>query len=176
MDSKKKTEPAAAETKQIVTFRVGGEEYGLDIGCIAEVIRPLKITPLPRMPEFVQGVINLRGVIIPVVDLRKRFAVGAANTAAGRNTVRMMITKGAFLESTGRKRALLALVVDSVQEVLHLAPEQIDAAPPAATGRNVEFIAGMGKLSDRLIILIHLARILTHQERAALSEARDVHP
>ena len=87
-----------------------------------------------------------------------------------------MITKGAFLESTGRKRALLALVVDSVQEVLHLAPEQIDAAPPAATGRNVEFIAGMGKLSDRLIILIHLARILTHQERAALAEARDVHP
>ena len=59
-----------------MTFRVGGEEYGLDIGCIAEVIRPLKITPLPRMPEFVEGVINLRGTIIPVVDLKKKLGLG----------------------------------------------------------------------------------------------------
>lgn len=177
MDIKKKTAIAlAAEgSVQIVTFRVGGEEYGLDIGCIAEVIRPLKITPLPRMPEFIEGVINLRGAIIPVVDLRRRFGAAHADPAAGRSTVRMMITKGAFPGSAGRKQTLLALVVDGVQEVLHLAPDQIEAAPPAATGRNAEFIAGMGKLSDRLIILIHLARILTHQERAALAEARDVH-
>lgn len=174
MEIRKKTTSAAAEARQYVTFRVGGEEYGLDIGNIAEVIRPLKITPLPRMPEFVEGVINLRGTIIPVVDLRKRF--GVAGAAAGGRTIRMMITKGAFPESGGRKRALLALVVDSVQEVLHLAAEQIDAAPPAATGRNADFIAGVGKLADRLIILIHLARVLSQQERAALAEAGHVHP
>lgn len=170
MDIKKKTAVIApAETRQYVTFRVGSEEYGLDINSIAEVIRPLKITPLPRMPEFIEGVINLRGSIIPVVDLRRRFALKAAQ--AGQRTARMMITKGALQERAAGGRGLLALVVDGVSEVLELAQEQIERAPEAATGRNADFIAGMGKLGDRLIILIDLTRILTQQERVALAEA-----
>lgn len=169
MESKKKTTAVQAEVRQYVTFHVGSEEYGLDIASVAEVVRPLKITPLPRMPEFVEGVINLRGTIIPVVDLRRRFAVQAA--PAGGRTVRMMITKGALPGRTGRDRGLLALVVDGVSEVLALSREQIERAPEAATGRNADFIAGMGKLADRLIILIDLTRVLTRQERIALAEA-----
>jgi purine-binding chemotaxis protein CheW len=169
MDIKKKTAAAPAETRQYVTFRVGSEEYGLDINAIAEVIRPLKITPLPRMPQFVEGVVNLRGTIIPVVDLRKRFAVKAAQDDPRK--VRMVITKGALQEGAAGRKALLGLVVDGVSEVLHLSPDQIDRAPEAATGRNADFIAGMGKLGDRLIILIDLVKILTRQERVALAEA-----
>lgn len=170
LDLKPKQSPPS-EQKQFVTFRVGGEEYALDIDTIAEVIRPLKITTLPRMPEFVSGVINLRGVIMPVVDLRRRFAVAAA--PGDERKTRMLITRGAWKERTPKGRGLLALVVDAVNEVLALPSDRIEAAPGAATGRQAEFIAGMGKLDDRLVILIDLARILSRDEREALEEARD---
>jgi purine-binding chemotaxis protein CheW len=121
------------------------------------------------MPQFIEGVINLRGTIIPVVDLRRRFAVKAAQDDPRK--ARMMITRGALREGAVRNKALLGLVVDGVSEVLHLSPDQIDRAPEAATGRNADFIAGMGKLGDRLIILIDLSKILSRQERDALAEA-----
>lgn len=160
-----------AEQRQIVTFRVGGEEYALDIGVIAEVIRPLKITVLPRMPKFVSGVVNLRGTIIPVVDLRKRFAVAPA--PGDERKTRMLITRGAWKDRTSRGRGLLALVVDAVYEVLALSAERIEPAPDAATGGQTDFISGMGKLDDRLVILVDLTRILSRDEREALAEARD---
>lgn len=172
--AKKKAAVAPQKTRQYVTFLVGGEEYGLDIGSIAEVIRPLKITPLPRMPEFVEGVINLRGAIIPVVDLRRRFEVPPARADARK--VRIMITRGALTLGTSGGRGLLALVVDNVSEVLTIPEEQLERAPEAATGRNADFIAGVGKLADRLIILIDLTRILTRQERIALAEAGNAEP
>jgi purine-binding chemotaxis protein CheW len=157
------------DTVQMVTFQVGAEEYGLDITSITEVVRLLKITPLPRMPEFVEGVINLRGVIIPIVDLRKRFALPAS--ADNRRTMRMMITRGAVYGASGTGKELLGLVVDSVHEVLHVPKKQIDPAPPAAMGEHAHFITGMGKVGDRLIIMIDITRILSQQERSALAEA-----
>jgi purine-binding chemotaxis protein CheW len=157
------------ETTQIVTFQVGGEEYGLDIKSITEVIRPLKITPLPRMPEFIEGVINLRGVIIPIVDLRKRFSL--AKTAGNPRTMRMVITRGAFIADAGRSKELLGLLVDVVNEVLHVPLKDIEPAPAAATGQHAEFITGMGKVGDRLIIFLDITRILSRQERSALAEA-----
>ena len=87
------------DTVQMVTFQVGAEEYGLDITAITEVIRPLKITALPRMPEFVEGVVNLRGAIIPIVDLRKRFGLPAGTES--RRTTRMLITRGAIYGASG---------------------------------------------------------------------------
>jgi len=160
---------AAEEAAQFVTFRVGAEEYGLDINAIAEVIRPLKITPLPRMPEFIEGVINLRGAIIPVVDLRKRFDLKTIQDDPRK--MRMMITKGALHSAAGKARGLLGLVVDGVKEVIHLPQEQIEPAPEAATGRNADFISGMGKAAGRLIILLDVSKILSREERAALAEA-----
>lgn len=154
------------DTMQIVTFQVGSEEYGLDIRSITEVVRPLKITLLPRMPEFVEGVVNLRGVIIPIVDLRKRFAL--AKSIDNRRTMRMMITKGVVHGAPGE---LLGLVVDSVNEVLQVPKKEIGPAPEAATGEHAGFITGMGKVGDRLIILIDITRILSQQERSALTEA-----
>src|SRR5512140_1859696 len=100
---KVKTEAAIEEqTVHLVTFQVGGEEYGVDIRCVTEVVRPLKITPLPGMPEFIEGVVNLRGAIIPIVDLRKRFAL--SRIAENPRKMRMLITKGALAGASGMGR------------------------------------------------------------------------
>jgi purine-binding chemotaxis protein CheW len=162
--------PAAA-TLQIVTFPVGAEEFGLDIGAITEAVRPLPVTALPHMPPFIEGVINLRGTIIPVVDLRKRF--GAAGGAADRRKTRMIITRGAVRGPGGP--GLLGLVVDGVRDVMHLPLSQIEPAPEAARGRGAAFIAGVAKADDRLIILLDITKVLSGEEQAALAEARDVH-
>ncbi len=154
---------------QLVTFQVGLAEYGLSIHAITEVIRPLKITPLPRMPEFIEGVVNLRGVIIPIVDLRKRFAV--ADIRNDQRKMRMLITKGAVHTAGRGGTGLLGLVVDEVREVLYVPKKDIDAAPEAARGERADFITGMGKVGERLIILLDISKILSQQERSELAEA-----
>jgi len=170
--NKKKT-VVTEEIAQIVTFDVGQEEFGLDIGVITEAIRPLPVTQLPRMPQFVEGVINLRGIIIPVVDLRKRF--GLTEIRNDPRKMRMIIIRGA-LQGTGGPQKLLALVADSVREVLHIPLRQIEPAPAAATGEQAGFIGGVAKAMDRLIIIIDITRILSGEERTALAEAGNVHP
>jgi len=164
----------AEETLQIVTFQVGTEEFGLDIGVITEAIRPLRVTPLPRMPQFIEGVINLRGMIIPVVDLRRRF--GLTDIQNNPRKMRMIITRGALHDAGGGPQHLLGLIVDAVGEVLHVLPSQIAPAPEAATGDQAGFLAGVAKLADRLVILLDIARILSGDERAALAEAGNVEP
>lgn len=166
--AKEKKAAVVENTMQIVTFQVGAEEYGLDIKSITEIIRPLKITPLPRMPEFIEGVINLRGMIIPVVDLRRRFSVGQASHNA--RTVRIIIIKGAVSGTPGGGRELLGLVVEAVNEVLSMPHKNIEPAPASAVGREAAFITGMGKVGERLIILLDITRILSQQERSALAE------
>jgi purine-binding chemotaxis protein CheW len=170
MLSKEKKNAAVDDAIQLVTFKVGGEEYGMDIRHITEVVRPLKITPLPRMPEFIEGVVNLRGAIIPIVDLRKRFAL--SRIVDNPRKMRMLITTGAIPGAAGAApEALLGLVVDGVQEVLHVPGKDIEAAPEAAKGQHAGFITGVGKVGDRLIILIDITKILSQQERSALAEA-----
>lgn len=163
MDKADKKRPAAEDAVQVVTFHVGGEDYGIGIDAVAEVIRPLPITPLPRMPEFVEGVINLRGTIIPVVDLRRRF--GVKGVSLDLRKTRMMIIKGAAA------RGLLGFVVDGVREVTTVSSRDVDVVPEAARGPGSEFISGMAKLGDRLLILLNTAAILSKEERAALMEA-----
>jgi purine-binding chemotaxis protein CheW len=161
----------APETLQIVTFRVGTEEFGLAIGSIMEVIRPLPTTPLPHMPQFVEGVINLRGMIIPIVDLRRRF--GMPPVSGNQSKIRMLITRGA-VPGDASIQGMLGLVVDGVREVLHIPAATIGPAPGAAKGSGTEFIAGVVKAVDRLIILIDITKVLNREERAALAEAGDV--
>ncbi len=168
MTVKEKKTVIVDDTVQLVTFQVGAEEYGIDINAITEVIRPLKVTPLPKMPAFVEGVINLRGVIIPVVDLRRRFE--QATIANDPRKMRMVITRGAVRGAGGKSPDLLGLVVDRVDEVVFIPKKDIEPAPEAATGANADFVTGMGKMGNRLIILLDIARILSRQERAALAE------
>ncbi len=170
-DTREKKIVAVEESVQLVTFQIGAEEFGLDIRSIAEVVRPLHITALPRMPEFIEGVINLRGTIIPVVDLRKRFGLEVA--AGPAKKVRMLITRGAVRGPGGAGADLLGLVVDGVREVLHIPRHQIDPAPAAARGPLSDFIGGVGKAGDRLVILVDITKILSPQEWEALTEAGD---
>jgi len=171
-DTREKKTSAPEDSRQLVTFLLGSEEFGLDIRSIAEVVRPLRITPLPRMPEFIEGVVNLRGTIIPVVDLRKRFGLEIAPGSAKK--VRMLITRGAVRGPAGSAGSdLLGLVVDGVREVLHIPLQQIDPAPAAARGLQADFIGGVGKVGDRLVILVDITKILSRQEREALAEAGD---
>jgi len=170
LSKEKKVATVDDDVVQFVTFQVGNEDCGIDIRCITEVIRPLKITPLPRMPEFIEGVINLRGTIIPIVDLRKRFAL--SRIVDNPRKMRMLITKAAIPGvSRAAREQLLGLVVDSVQEVIHISRKDIEPAPEAARGQHTGFITGMGKVGDRLIILIDNSMILSQQERSALAEA-----
>ncbi len=159
-------------TVELVVFHVGVEAFGLDIATVTEVIRPLPITALPHMPRFVQGVINLRGTIIPVVDLRERF--GLADARSNSRTVRMIITRGALPGSGASVVRLLGLVVDSVRDVLRVPLSSIGPAPEGATTEQARFISGVARVADRLIILVDIGKILSGEERTALAEAGNV--
>jgi purine-binding chemotaxis protein CheW len=125
------------------------------------------------MPQFIEGVINLRGIIIPVVDLRKRF--GLMDIRNDHRKMRMIIIRGALHGTAGSQKPL-ALVVDSVREVLNIPLRQIDPAPAAATGEQAGFIGGVAKAMERLIIIIDITKILSGEELTALAEAGNVHP
>jgi purine-binding chemotaxis protein CheW len=151
-----------SETIQVVSFKLGSEEYGVDIAQVQEINRMVAITHVPRAPQFMEGVINLRGQLIPIIDLRARFGMPRAEHT--KNT-RIVVTE------IGAKR--VGMVVDSVSEVLRLATEHIEDAPEMITGVDTEYIRGVGKIEDRLIILLDLARIISGAERREL-EATEI--
>jgi len=151
-----------SETIQVVSFKLGSEEYGVDIAQVQEINRMVAVTHVPRAPQFMEGVINLRGQLIPIIDLRARFGMPRAEHT--KNT-RIVVTE------IGTKR--VGMVVDSVSEVLRLAVDQIEPAPEMITGVDTEYIRGVGKIEDRLIILLDLAKIITGSEKREL-ESTDV--
>ena len=148
-----------SETIQVVSFKLGSEEYGVDIAQVQEINRMVAITHVPRAPQFMEGVINLRGQLIPIIDLRTRF--GMPRTEHTKNT-RIVVTE------IGAKR--VGMVVDSVSEVLRLPSDQIEDAPEMITGVDTEYIRGVGKIEDRLIILLDLGRIISGAEKRELEE------
>jgi purine-binding chemotaxis protein CheW len=151
---------AAVPQVQLVTFQVGGEEFGLDVFSVHEILRWQPVTPVPRAPAFVEGVLDVRGSVVPVVDLRRRFEV--AGFEYGEETRIVLV------DYAGER---LGLVVDSVTEVLR-APETAISAPPAyIRGLAAEFMRGIVRHNGRLIILMDLDRILSSEERIALGEA-----
>ncbi|NOZ07123.1 MAG: chemotaxis protein CheW [Chloroflexi bacterium] len=143
--------------EQLVVFGLTQELYGVDIGRVQEIIRMQTITEVPRAPEFVEGVINLRGGIIPVIDLRKRF--GMAHDDHDKETRIVVVEMG------GQR---VGLVVDRVSEVLRVPKGNIE--PPSALVTTVEsaYLRAIAKLEDRLIILLDLDRVLRMDEQALL--------
>ncbi|HNW91749.1 MAG TPA: chemotaxis protein CheW [bacterium] len=143
--------------RQLVTFTLGSEEYGVDIMRVQEIIRFQDVTRVPQMPAFIEGVINLRGNVIPVLDLRKRFELG--NTEHTAQTRIVVINVGS---------KTMGIVVDAVSEVMRLAEEQIEPPPSVVAGIGHEYLQGVGKVQGRLLILLDLDRILNAGEQAAL--------
>jgi len=142
---------------QLVTFKVAEEEFGLEILKVQEIIRTMEITKVPRSPAFVEGVINLRGKVIPIIDLRRRF--GLDTRAHDQQTRIVVIELG---------QMIVGFVVDSVSEVLRIPAATVEPPPPIVAGIDSEYINGVGKLPDRLLILLDLDKLLTADERLAV--------
>ena len=147
----------SGKTQQVVTFALGSEEYGVDIAQVQEINRMVTITHVPRAPRFMEGVINLRGQLIPIIDLRLRF--GMERSERTKNT-RIVVTE------IDAKR--IGMVVDSVSEVLRVPVEQIEDAPDLVAGVDTEYIRGVAKMGDRLIIMLDLSRVISTTEKTEL--------
>jgi len=139
---------------QLVTFKLGTEEFGVDILKVQEINKMMNITKIPNAPAFIEGVINLRGKIIPIVDLRKRF--GFREQPYDKST-RIIVVE---LEGL-----VLGFIVDSVSEVLRIPENTIEPPPSMVAGIESEYIEGVGKLDDRLLILLELKKVFSSPER-----------
>lgn len=142
-----------AKELQIVGFRIGRETFGLPISLVHEIVRPPEITNVPHAPEYVEGVMNLRGRIVPVIDLRRRFG-GAASENSRKNRVLVVDVES---------RAV-GLIVDSASEVLKISDAQIEPPPNVFTDAATSYVTGVAKYQGRLIILVDLKRILQSGE------------
>ena len=145
------------EILQLVTFHVGEEEFGVNILDVREINRMMDVTRVPHAPAFVEGVINLRGQVIPVVDLRKRF--GLEPLQRDRNTRIVVVELG---------QKVVGFVVDSVSEVLRVPESLVEPPPPIVGTVEREYLQGVVKLEDRLLILLDLYRLLGRGEAAEL--------
>lgn len=145
------------QTTQYLTFKLGDEVFAVDIAKVREVLDFTTVTKVPRTPEFMRGVINLRGSVVPVVDLRLKF--GMSKTENGVNTC-VIITDVTVDGDT----TILGALADSVQEVLDLDAEHIAPAPKIGTKLRTEFIKGMGKRDDRFIIILDVDKVFSAEE------------
>jgi len=148
---------AGRQEVQLACFRIGAEFYALDIMRIKEIIRPQKLTAVPKAPAFIEGVINLRGAVVPVVDLRKRFEI--QSPVIDRRT-RILICALA-----GK---IIGLIVDEVAEVRRYTRKEIQPSPQFLRGRGSEFFLGVCRRDDQLIMLLDLEKILTSGEKIDL--------
>ena len=153
-----------SEEQQLVVFELSGESYGVDIGAVNTIIRMQQITHVPRAPHFVQGVINLRGSIVPVIDLRTRFGLPAfEETKASRIVV---VETGADV---------IGMIVDAVTETLSLSSDSIEPPASIVTSADSQYLRGVAKLDDRLIIMLDIEKILSARDNEALERANIQH-
>ncbi len=145
------------DLSQLISFSVDGEEYGLDILRVKEVIRAAEVTRLPRAPAFVKGIINLRGDVVPIIDLREKFSYESAEYT---DSTRVIV-----VDVDGR---LVGMIVDEASQVLRIPDSQIEPPPPIVGGLPSHYIKGVGKLEDRLIILLNIDKILSSDEMQEL--------
>ncbi len=154
--------PGAAKAKEgkYLTFVLGHEEYGLEILKVREIISVMEITEVPQVPAFIKGVINLRGKVIPIIDLRLKFGMSA-----------MDYTRETCIIVVNVRDLLLGIVVDTVAEVLDIMEKDIDPSPAFGSAVRTDFILGMGKVKGKVKILLDIDRVLSSEELEAVSEA-----
>ncbi len=136
------------EVFQVVSFEIGDEEYAVDILEVQEIIRMVEITPVPKAPHYVEGVINLRGKVIPIIDIRRRFGMSVAEC-----------TKETRIVVVDVSRIIIGIIVDSVSEVLRIPSNLIEPSPRGKQG-GTEFHKGVGRVDGRLLSLLSLDRLL----------------
>jgi purine-binding chemotaxis protein CheW len=153
--------PAAAP-REFLTFTLGSEEYGVDILKVQEIRGYDTVTRIPDAPDFVKGVINLRGAIVPVVDMRLKFKLGKAEY----NALTVMIVLNVA-------KRVVGMVVDSVSDVIALAPAQIHPAPEFGATVGTQFLTGIGTLDDRMLILVDIEKLMVSAEMALVATGNE---
>ncbi len=149
------------ETRQYLTFKLGNEIFATDVAKVREVLDLTTITSIPRTPPFMRGVINLRGSVVPVVDLR--LCLDMDRTESTRNTCIVVVEVLLDGEST-----VIGALADSVEEVIDLEPDQIQPAPRIGTRIRTEFIKGMGKRDAQFIMILDIDKVFSAEELAAV--------
>jgi len=163
------TEEKRIDSSQHLTFTLGKEVFALDIASVREVLELTPITKIPRTPEFMRGVINLRGHAVPVMDMRLKFGMPRAQVTVD---TCIIIVEVAF-ES---ERIVMGGLVDSVREVFEIPPEAMEATPRMGTSINVEYIKGIGKQEGDFIIVLDIDRLFSAKELAAVMDASGAEP
>ncbi len=150
---------AKTELKEVklACFMVGEQYYAIDIMKIKQIIRPLKVTALPYAPEFIEGVVNLRGVVIPVMDMRKRF---------GMNQDQEVVEPKVIIVSV--ERHIVGIIVDDVLEVLTVSRSQIQPPPQLVKGIHSEYLSGVCKYEDDILLILNLDELLSSEEKVSL--------
>lgn len=165
-------EEASAETMldsasgedQYLTFILAEEEYGLDILRVQEIRGWGPVTPIPNTPRYIKGVINLRGSIVPIVDLRERF--GLESVPYGPTTVVIVLK----VVDDVRDR-VMGIVVDAVSDVYNIRPDELKPAPDFGQSTSTEYVHGLGTVEDKMIIVLHIDRLLTGDDVGALNDS-----
>jgi purine-binding chemotaxis protein CheW len=145
--------------RQLVVFKLSSENYGVDIAAVESIIKMQDITSVPHAPDFVEGVTNLRGKVLPVIDLRKRFHLTTQD-----------VTKDSRIVVVSVSGNEVGMTVDEVSEVLTCSDDAIEPPPPMVTTIESTFITGIAKIQGRLIILLDLTRVLSVNEQAELQK------
>jgi purine-binding chemotaxis protein CheW len=157
---------AITETRQYLTFKLDHEVFALDVATVREVLDFTTVTKIPRTPEFMRGVINLRGSVVPVVDLRLAFGMTATEKTV--NTCIVVVEVCLEGETT-----IMGALADSVEEVIDLEPDQIQPAPRLGTSIKTDFIRGMGKRESQFLMILDIDRVFTADQLAGLQEAAE---
>jgi len=143
---------------QLVVFKLGGEDYGVEISQVREIIRKREITPIPRQPQYVEGVLNVRGTIIPVVNLKKRFGL-TGDSSTQPHTIIVESGEG-----------LVGLLVESVKEVIRVPGDHIHPPPTVTTGVDSEYLRGICRIGERLLIYLDVKKVVLGIPTARLVE------
>ncbi|WP_461358513.1 chemotaxis protein CheW [Candidatus Darwinibacter acetoxidans] len=150
------------EERQLVVFRLHNEEFGVEITDVREIVKPRHITRLPHVADYIEGVTNLRGEVIPVMCLRKRFGLEPQEETQDTRIIMLEINNG-----------LVGFIVDAVTETLRLPEEAIEPPPSNIAGLRADYLAGVGKVDDRLLILLDVDKILSTDEKIQLQSLQD---
>ncbi|NLC24054.1 chemotaxis protein CheW [Oxalobacter vibrioformis] len=150
MKAQQEIQASGDSSKEVLAFRLGVEEYGIDILTVQELRSYEVATEVANAPTYLKGLFNLRGIIVPIIDMRIKFGLG--EPVYDDSTVVMILNIG---------RQVVGLVVDAVSDVLRLSPEQIKPAPTAGTIINPQYLMGLGTLENRLIVLLNIAGLMS---------------
>jgi purine-binding chemotaxis protein CheW len=150
-----------SETVQYLTFKLSDEVFALDVAKVREILEITNITKVPQTPDFMRGVINLRGSVVPVIDMRLKFGMSATEQTV--NTCIIVVEINMDGDTT-----VLGALADSVQEVVEMEPENIEAAPHIGTKLNADFIKGMGKVDSRFVMILDIDKVFSSDELADL--------